>query len=85
MRSPAYGSLDEAGSLERLDMFRCRGEGHTVRLGELPDRVLAHGKPLEHAPARWVAERAKHEIELSWMFNHAVEYYRAIGDRQPFV
>lgn len=85
VRAAAHGALDEAGSLERLDMLRSRRKRHVVRFGELADRVLAHGEPLEHAPARWVAERAKDEIELRWMFNHTVESYRMPRNSQPLV
>jgi hypothetical protein len=85
VRAAAHGSLDEAGSLERLDMLRRRRKRHAVRFGELADGVLAQGEPLEHAPARWVAEGAKDEIELRWMFNHTVESYRTPRNSQPFV
>lgn len=85
MRSPAHGSLDEAGSLERLDVLRRRRERHAVRFGELADGVLAHGEPLEHAAPRRIAEGAENEIELRWIFNHAAEYYRVTDNSQPFV
>jgi hypothetical protein len=85
VRAASHGSLDEAGSLERLDMLRRRSERHVVRFGELADSVLAHGEPLEHAPACWVAEGAKDEIELRWMFNHTVESHRMPRNSQPIV
>jgi hypothetical protein len=85
VRAAAHGSLDEAGSLERLDVLRRRRKRHVVRFGELANRVLAQGKPLEHAPAGRVAEGAEDKIELRWMFNHTVEHYRAVGNSQPFI
>src|SRR5215216_1532789 len=70
----ADGALHEAGPLESPDVLRGRRERDPVRRGELADRLLALGEPLEHRPSRVVAEGAEDEVESICTFNHTVEY-----------
>lgn len=70
----ANGAFHKTSPLEGLDVFRHRGERHSVWCGELADGLLALGEPPEHRPPGVVAEGAEDEVESLGMFNHMVEY-----------
>ena len=74
VNSAADGAFHEAGAFQSADVLGRRGEGHVARRGELADRVLAPGQPVEHGAPGLVAEGLEDEVESPLLFNHMVKY-----------
>src|SRR5512135_3476982 len=61
--SAVAGATDQAGALEHAEVFRDGGARDGERLGQLPDRRVAGGKPGEDGAAGAVAQRGVHGVE----------------------
>ena len=85
MGATFHPAPDKPGLLQRLDVFRRPGKGHSERRGQLADAALALGKSLEDRPPRRIGEGMKHGVEAcSLLFNHVVEYRLSRELSQPF-
>ena len=62
--------------LEHLQVLHHRGQGHRQGLCELAHRGRTSHEPLDDQPARGVGESLEDPIEVDWLVNHVLEYWR---------
>lgn len=64
MCSPTHLALDQARSLEHLDVLGGGGERHCERLGKLTYRAFSVRKVMDHPSARGIAKGVEDLVQL---------------------
>lgn len=70
--APVFSLGDEPSLFKDMDMLHHRGQGHTVRPGELGDGCLAQHQGGEDGAAGGISEGAERSIERCGILNHMV-------------